>query len=389
MRIGVTGPIKVRPLLDHLDGRAQQYADWGEGGTQVTQLVHELVEKGYCLVVVTLDTRATSEIILSGKKLKVCIGSYRSRIRNRMTDVFRKERRCVRRTLLRESPDVVHAHWTYEYALGALATDLPTVTTIRDWAPAILGNTPPWPYRLLRLFMAMYVFWKGTHFTANSPYIASKVHRWFGWDIPVIPNALSDDQFWTGERIPSLDEPTFVSINNGFGPRKNVRTLLRAFQTVRDSLPGAQLQLFGSEYGKGEEAHDWAVCNSLTHGVDFRGKVSHQDVITAVREAEALVHPAREESFGNTLVEAMAQKTPVIAGRESGAVPWVLDYGTAGVLTDINSPKAVADAMLRLVDSEEQWRTFSEAGFQRASEEFRLSVTADRFADIYNQLIAQ
>lgn len=389
MRIGIASDVKIRPLLDHLSGRVHRYADWGQGGTQVTQLVGELVNRGYQVIIATLDPRATSEVVLEGTNLKICIGPSRARIRHRMIDAFRDERHFVKRALQRESPGAIHAHWTYEYALGALATDIPTVTTIRDWAPTILGNTPPWPYRLLRLFMAMYVFWKGTHFTANSPYIASKVHRWFGWEIPVIPNALSDDQFWKGERIPALNEPTFVSINNGFGPRKNVRTLLEAFRSVRDSLPGARLQLFGAEYGKGEEAHAWAVSNSLTQGVDFRGKVPHQDVITAVREAEALVHPAREESFGNTLVEAMAQKTPVIAGRESGAVSWVLDHGNAGVLTDINSPEAVAEAMLRLVCSKERWRTFSEAGFQRASEEFRLSVTTDRFVEIYNQLTAQ
>lgn len=388
MTVGITGPIEVHPLLEHLDPRAQQYAEWGHGGAQVTQLTRELVRRGYPTVVVTLDPRAQSEVILEGPNLRVCIGTLRPRIRHRMLDVFGVERRYLRNALRRESPDIIHAHWTYEYALAALATDLPTLTTIRDWAPTILRNTPPWPYRLLRLFMALFVFWNGDHFTANSPYIASKVQRWFGWNIPVIPNALEDGQFIQGQRLPNLDEPTFVSINNGFGPRKNVQTLLKAFHRVVDDCPGARLHLFGADYGTGEQAQEWAASRKLTEQVQFHGKVPHETVVRTLRDAEVLVHPAREESFGNTLVEAMAQKTPVIAGRESGAVPWVLDHGRSGLLTNVTSAEAVATSMLSVVRSEQQWRKLSEAGYRRAKRQFRLSATTDRFVDLYRHVVS-
>jgi glycosyltransferase involved in cell wall biosynthesis len=303
-----------------------------------------------------------------------------------MLDVFAVERRHLRRTLQRESPDVVHAHWTYEYPLGALATTLPTLTTIRDWAPTILRNTPPWPYRLLRLMMALYVFWRGEHFTANSPYIASKMKSWFGWDIPVIPNALSDDQFYDSPRSPSLEAPVFVSVNNGFGPRKNVRTLLRAFQQLRDACSPACLKLIGTAYGRGEEAHAWATAHDLDDNVEFRGRVPHSTVIETILQADVLVHPAREESFGNTLVEAMAQKTPVIAGRNSGAVPWVLGEGDAGVLTDVEVPSTLAAAMKKMIESEDTWTTYAQAGFERARQNFRLTVTTDQFLSLYTQL---
>ena len=54
-----------------------------------------------------------------------------------------------------------------------------------------------------------------------------------------------------------------------------------------------------------------------------------------------------EESFGNTLVEAMMLGTPVIGGRDSGAVPWVLDSGRAGELVNVRSEVEVVQALVR------------------------------------------
>jgi glycosyltransferase involved in cell wall biosynthesis len=235
----------------------------------------------------------------------------------------------------------------------------------------------------MRMVMAMYVFWEGRNFTSNSLYIYNKTKTWFGWDIPVVPNALKDRLFYEGERDPDLCSPKFIAVNNGFGPRKNVRSLLRAFQIVRRNYPGAQLHLIGSSYDQGEEAHAWARSKNLVENVSFRGKVPHDDVITAVREADVLVHPAREESFGNTLVEAMSQKTPVVAGRDSGAVPWVLDNGEAGVLTDVESPQRIAESMLEVTESEKKWAHYSEKGYNHAREQFSLAKTVDKFVSIY------
>jgi glycosyltransferase involved in cell wall biosynthesis len=388
MTIGVTGHIKVRFFLEHLYGDVNEYSDWGIGGTQVSQVSLELMRRGHDLVIVTLDPNASSEVILEGKNIRICIGPYREKIRYRMADVFYNERKYVKKALIRESPDIVHAHWTYEYALAALSTSIPTVVTIRDWAPAILLNTPPWPFRFLKLLMAMYVFFKGTYFTANSPYIGDKVKAWFGWDIPVIPNALEDKHFiGTGvTRDLSSEQPTLVSINNGFGKRKNVSTLLRAFSVVTEYMPEVQLRLYGYGYERGGKAHSWASSHDLAEGVQFRGEIPHDKVIPTLRRSDILVHPAREESFGNTLVEAMSQKTPVIAGRNSGAVPWVLDQGGAGILTDVTNPKALANAILDLAGSATRWRKYSEKGFKHAWSIFRLSVTVGQFLDMYENV---
>ena len=53
-------------------------------------------------------------------------------------------------------PDIVHAHWTYEFALGAIESRVPTVVTAHD-APLSILRLNPTPYRLARTVMAWQV----------------------------------------------------------------------------------------------------------------------------------------------------------------------------------------------------------------------------------------
>lgn len=386
VQIGVSSPIHVREFGEFLfssDYRRGKHL--GLGASQVEQISVSLLERGYNLTIFTLDKEVEDEVILDGHNLRICVGPYRKFQRQRAPDFFCTERKYLERAVQRESPDFVHAHWTYEFALGPLSTSVPVVTTIRDWAPRILWEIPR-PYRFLRLLMAMWVFVKGRHFTSNSEYIRQCVERWTPHRAPVIPNGLRERYFIEGERTPNLNSPTLLSINSGFGKRKNVRTLLRAFQEVRHEHPQATLRLLGEKYGEEEEAHQWSRESGLSDGVDFVGQVDHGNVITGLREADLLVHPSREESFGNTLVEAMAQKTPVVAGKESGAVPWVLDGGEAGLLTDINEPSRLATSIRRILSCEKLWYSYSDAGYRRARSAFRLSQIVDKYVNQYKKV---
>ena len=103
--------------------------------------------------------------------------------------------------------------------------------------------------------------------------------------------------------------------------------------------------------------------------------------------ADVFIHPSIEESFGMVLIEAMAKKTPVIAGEKSGAVPWVLDYGRAGVLAEIRSPESIATEVINLLSNHKKWEVYSEAGFNYVKENFVISKVVDQYLDEYNRIL--
>jgi glycosyltransferase involved in cell wall biosynthesis len=141
---------------------------------------------------------------------------------------------------------------------------------------------------------------------------------------------------------------------------------------IRRELPGCTLRLVGGDFAPGGKAQQFAHGKGIDNGVEYAGERTREELPAELDAADLLVQPSREESFGNTLAEAMARRVPALGGEESGAVPWVLDYGRCGELCDVNDPSSIAAAAVKILRDEKQWRKFSQAGFARARATFGL-----------------
>ena len=301
MRLGICGPIEIEPFRSWLKD-APENLPRGLGGTPVVDLARAALREGWEVVLFSLDPAVRHEMILKGPQLKICLGPFRPRHRAR--DLFRSERAYISDAVRKERPDIVHAHWTYEFALGAIDSGVPAVVTAHD-APLSILRLNPTPYRLLRTLMAWQVARRAPRLTAVSTFVAEHFHRYFGYRsaIPVIPNGLPNEWFrdepGTASRAPHT---VFASVLNGWGVLKNTKTLLRAFQLVRDSSPRSRLLLYGHGHGPGEDAEIWAQKRALCGNVRFCGAVDRAVLAEGLQsEAQVLVHPALEESFGMTI----------------------------------------------------------------------------------------
>ncbi|MBW3621288.1 MAG: glycosyltransferase, partial [Actinobacteria bacterium] len=229
MRIALVGPARPSDLAARLGGGAPALAALS-GSSVIGHLATTLHDRGHEVLVVTLSRDVGAEPVrLAGPRMELRVGHYRPVHRAR--DAFAGERRAVQ-ALLREGspPDVVHAHWTYEFALAALADGAPVVVTVHDWAPRVL-RFHPHPYRLVRLGLAARVLRASRHTTAVSPYLADRVERWTRRRPVVVPNGLPAEEF--SATSTGAAHGAFVAINDGFSRWKNVASLLHAFALLR------------------------------------------------------------------------------------------------------------------------------------------------------------
>ena len=386
--IGISGPIKPTEFKDHLDiPNGVELLD-GLGGTPVNNLIHGLLKRDFRITVFSLDTAAISERVYTGGQLKICLGPFR--LKHRARDFFRVERAYLKKAILRDKPDIIHGHWTYEFALGALATGLPVLITAHD-APLKILRYMPTLYRFMRTMMAFAVARKARNMTSVSPYVADHFKKVLGFrsKLTVIPNGIPDFLFDTDIRPQkNINVVTFASILTGWGKLKNACCVLKAFARLTKKLPNCRLLIFGTGHGPDEEGAIWAKQYNLDNNVEFAGDIPYAKLMSRLaKEVDILVHPSLEESFSMVVAEAMALGIPVIGGEKSGGIPFTMEYGQAGILVDVNSHENVSEAMISLAADPSIRNRIGKTARRSAKSRFHNSVVTDLYVQTYLQLL--
>ena len=381
--MGPATPLDLEEFFFEAD-RTIARQEIGNYGAPVIELAKALVRSGNSVSIVT-HRRGYGALTLDGPNLHFHrVPSERSR-RQQVLSQWKAERRAMVRAALGLSPDVVHAHWTYEWALAAQATALPIVITVHD-APLTVLRYHRDIYRLIRLVMAARVrVGRGQHWlTAVSPYVAERWRRQMRdiGPVVVIPNITSDPIRSTSKSRC----PTVIEIADD-GPRKNVVGLLHVFKLVRESVPTARLVLVGPGLSEDGALAEDARVRGLSVGVQFLGVLSREAALDFLARSWVHAHLSHEESFGMTLLESLALNTAVIAGVNSGAAGWVLSSGRAGWLVDVNDTDSCADSIVNALISTEDRLVMVREGRNRFDEVFVPKLVVENYLDVYQQVI--
>lgn len=350
-------------------------------------LAEQHIAAGHRVTIVSTATDIDAPVQFAGKELRLVLVPSRPRARDRALSFFRSERRGIAEALREVRPDVVHAHWTYEFALGAAEAKVaPVLVTAHD-SPLKVFSLYRDAYRFFRLLLGIRARFSIRHISVPSPNLARQL-RWlahFG-KIPVIPNAFSliSEESISGGRASAL---TVLCVASSSRP-KNVRMLLRAMALVRARHPHARLRLVGDGLEQGGLVEAWARQCGLEINVDFVGYVDQRALPYEYAHASVFCSPSLEETFGITLVDALHAGLPVIAGKNSGAVPWVLFDGKAGKLVDVRDPSAISAA---ICDAFDDPSSTVAPGFDVAESierSYAPSVVAARYLEEYRRVIA-
>lgn len=373
MKIGIAGHIATDSIARFLDGDTSGLPRGYYGAPLLGTLIGALLERGHSIVAYTTssDMPPASRVSASGECFKITYCAARPRAFRysegrwgRAADAFKHERALLVQAMQDDVPDLVHAHWSYEFALAAIESGLPHIVTCHD-APQVVLKYSPDPYRLVRYFMARRVLARAHRLTAVSPYLQHKLQGYAHAPIAIVPNPLPVHP--TGRAAPRPFDPArpyIAMVLNGWGARKNPKPALRAFAALRKTIPGAELNIMGSDYGPGGRAESWAESHGLAQGVNFMGPQPYAVLLEKLADSDLLLHPALEETFGMSIAEAMSLGVPAIGGRASGAVPWVI--GDGGVVVDVASDQAIEAALKKMLSDPPARKKYAEAARARA-----------------------
>ncbi|MEO8076548.1 MAG: glycosyltransferase family 4 protein [Acidobacteriota bacterium] len=201
--------------------------------------------------------------------------------------------------------------------------------------------------------------------------------------IDVIPHGVSS-RFLEHDSAPSTRGRGALFCGS-WGHMKGITYLMEAFTALVDRGRPVPLTVLGCGVAAPEVMA--AFPERTRPYVTVIDRVPEEQVIVEYRRHDLLVFPSTYEGFGLALLEAMSQGLPVIA-TPVGCAPDIVRDGDTGVLVPIRDSTALADAVMRLMDSPQDRARIGANGAAAVSS-MSWRRTAERTVIAYRKALAQ
>jgi spore coat protein SA len=315
--------------------------------------------------------------------------------------------RAVARDLRQQSYDIVHIHNFSQFALAA-----------RQACPSakiVLTMQCEWLTQIDRAVIARHL--RAVDAVIGcSDYITEGIRRAFPWIADrcyTVHNGADLSMF--GPRASGNSNGHRSAKNIVFAgrmsPEKGVHVLIQAFAQLADREPEARLEVIGpcavpepafilrlsTDPEVARMAPLWGyhyrddlkgrLPAQLADRVSFPGPIAHDQLPDRYCKAAMFVHPSVwDEPFAISVLEAMAAGLPVVATR-TGGTPELVEDGVNGLLVERNDPRALAEAMLRLLRDEALCKKLGNAARQSMTNQFSWERAAGSLFGIYQKLL--
>ena len=296
--------------------------------------------------------------------------------------------------IFKEKPDIVHTHSSKGGILGRLAAKLCGVPHIihTPHGHVFYGHFGQWTSRIF--LWAERIFSKFTdrlvaltqgekndyiQMTVCAPEKLLTIHS--GVDVQQFLSANGNE----AEKRRSLgleQKDAVIGFVGWLLPIKGPEYLLKAMNYVWPEKPDTALVLVG----KGDLDVDLraeALRNNVNGKVKFLGW--RHDINELMPIFDMLVLPSLNEGMGRVLVEAMATGKPVV-GSWVGGIPDLIQDGQTGYLVPPADERALADAILKLLNDRDQAKLMGQRGKERC-QNFSLEAMIVKLDHLYSDLV--
>lgn len=288
------------------------------------------------------------------------------------------------RFVRRGSYDIVHTHLVHGDLYGTVAAKLgrvPYVIASKHGYNDFEANSTV--YRINGLLQRHV----DTVITISNA-LRDKVHRFEGIDVDRMRTihyglqpaaASSDARRRIREELGLSQEQLLIAAVGRFVNFKGFKYLIMAAGRLRDRIPGFAVILAGDGPLRGELEME-----IRRHGVDsivqlIGWRTDTRDLMAA---ADLFVMPSLGEGFGLVLLEAMAQRLPIVATR-SMSVPEIVVDGVTGCLVDPADDGDLSRAIERLARDPQLRTRMGAAGYDRLLSEFSVDAMVRQTEAVY------
>jgi len=290
----------------------------------------------------------------------------------------------LKQVIKKFKPDVVHAHYATSYGLiGALSGFHPFV--ISAWGTDVMK----FPQKnIINKTILKYNLRKADTICATSNTIKEFLKPVTDKQVQVIPFGVDVKEFCKKEVNNLFDKNAFVvgSIKP-LEPLYNTDVLLKAFAALNKKYLDKELKLLiigeGSQI---EYLKQLSADLEITNNVIFTGRISFSEISNYYNMLDVLVNISDYESFGVSVIEAMACEKPVIA-TNTGGLKEIIENSTFGSLVEVGNVDQTANEMEKYLLDEALKQKVGKEARAKVVQKYNWTNNIKQMIDVYSQLI--
>ena len=309
-----------------------------------------------------------------------------------MLTLYNREAALIKRTLDDIQPDIIHSQGAEMDSFVASGCHIPWVMTvhgIRWYEARYAGGMDRLRMLSQGLLLQETCFRRARHIICPSPYVRTILAGKAKGHLYDVEHAI--DPWWFDvENRPQGQQFLYLA---SLTRRKRLLDLIEAFKMVRKQFPDARLRVAGDppkgnpgdmEYYK--QVRQCITALGLDDAVNFVGYLGRDRLIAEFEQAIGMVLPSAQETAPIAVNMAMAAGLPVVATRVGG-VPWLIQDGVTGYLTDVGNVQGLAEALLRLLSDPELARQMGARARQSAWKRFHPIVVGRNTWAVYRHIL--
>lgn len=174
---------------------------------------------------------------------------------------------------------------------------------------------------------------------------------------------------------------------------KGQKEFIQAAAQIVKAFPEAKLLVIGEALFRKKETIPYkneliklVAELGLTENVIFTGL--QEDIPGIISTLDIVVLASWKEPLGMAQLEAMAMGKPVVA-TNAGGTREVVEDGVTGTLIPPKNPRAIADAVIRLVKKSDTLRDMGKAGRKRVEQNFSLATHVQKVEYLYEEALQE
>lgn len=300
-----------------------------------------------------------------------------------------KNAKEVRRLYQKIKPDLINAHYASDYGLlAAISRVKPVVLSV--WG----SDVYTYPYsRKLHMITTKLALRKAAMIGSTSNCMAEQVRRLVnGKPIGVTPFGIDLNQFNPEYFHKEEKEKWVIGVVKTLRPAYGIDYLIEAADKIKKLLKenGIKKELEVHIYGDGEQKTQLEQLvkeRQLGDCVHFLGKIPNSKVPEALRQFDVFCATSTvNESFGVSVVEAMAMHVPVVAFDVPGFRE-VLKNGECGILVPVKDTDKLAQAVFELLNNPGLREQYQLKAADRVKKEYDWQKNVSSMEELYCQAV--